>query len=349
MPHAPFKLAKTMKRSACLIFNPVAGQSDPEQDLAQIKAILEPEIDLDIRLTTPELDADELAHEAIAQGADTIIASGGDGTVSAVAAALVGTSIPLGVISRGTANAFAAALEIPNNIEAACATILGGKTRTVDAAYCNGKPMVLLAGIGFEAETVEQADRESKNRFGMLAYILAGIKQLREMEKFEVEIETEDKIISVTAAAVTIANAAPPTSILAQGPAGLIVDDGLLDITIVAPINVAGAIAASYHLLQSALSGNAAERDDIGYLRARRLQVRTNPPQKVVLDGELIGTTPVDVECIPGGLTILVPQVEEALIAEKLEGLPSLKIESKSQPLENDEGEFLDVLDPTPE
>jgi hypothetical protein len=44
-----------------------------------------------------------------------------------------------------------------------------------------------------------------------------------------------------------------------------------------------------------------------------------------------------------------VPQVEEALIAEKLEGLPSLKIESKSQPLENDEGEFLDVLDPTPE
>ena len=349
MPHAPFKLAKTMKRSACLIFNPVAGQSDPEQDLAQIKAILEPEIDLDIRLTTPELDADELAREAIAQGANTIIASGGDGTVSAVAAALVGTSIPLGVISRGTANAFAAALEIPNNIEAACATILGGKRRTVDAAYCNGKPMVLLAGIGFEAEAVEQADRESKNRFGMLAYILAGIKQLREMEKFEVEIETEDKIISVTAAAVTIANAAPPTSILAQGPAGLIVDDGLLDITIVAPINVAGAIAASYHLLQSALSGNAAERDDIGYLRARRLQVRTNPPQKVVLDGELIGTTPVDVECIPGGLTILVPQVEEALIAEKLEGLPSLKIESKSQPLENDEGEFLDVLDPTPE
>jgi len=46
----------------------------------------------------------------------------------------------------------------------------------VDAAYCNGKP-ILLAGIGFEAETVERADRATKNRFGMLAYVLADTPQ----------------------------------------------------------------------------------------------------------------------------------------------------------------------------
>lgn len=318
-----------MKRFACLIFNPIAGQSDPEQDLAQIRAYLEPEIELDIRQTTPELDATRLAKEAVARGASAIVASGGDGTLSAVAGALVGTNIPLGIISRGTANAFASALNLPDTIEAACQTILQGETRVVDAALCNGLPMVLLAGIGFEADTVEQADREAKKRLGLLAYILAGLRQLGQMEKFEAEIETEDKIIKVEAAAVTIANAAPPTSILAQGPAGLIVDDGLLDVTIVAPVNVAGAIAASYHLLQTALSGDATERDDIGYLRARRVQVRTNPPQKVALDGEIIGTTPVEVECVPGGLTIFVPMVEETQPLEKLEGLPGLKIEPK--------------------
>jgi len=91
----------------------------------------------------------------------------------------VGTTIPFGVISRGTANAFATALGVPTTIEAACQTILDGKTRVVDAAY-NGKPMVLLAGIGFEAETVERADR-AKNRFGMLAYVLAGIQALRNL------------------------------------------------------------------------------------------------------------------------------------------------------------------------
>ena len=320
-----------MKRSACLIFNPVAGQSDPEQDLLTIETLLAPEIDLDIRLTTPEVDAGQLAHEAVERGVHMIIASGGDGTLSAAANALVGTNIPLGIISRGTANAFASALGIPDTIEGACQTILEGTTRVVDAAQCNGKPMVLLAGVGFEAEMVEKADRESKNRFGMLAYIMAGVKQLREFDTFEAKIETDEKVITVTAGAVTVANAAPATSILAQGPAGIIFDDGLLDLTVVAPENRTGAIASAYHLLQSAFRGDAAERDDIGYLRARRIKVTTEPPQKVVLDGEIIGTTPIDVECVPGGLTILVPVTEELQPAEKLEGLPELTVASKPQ------------------
>ncbi len=314
----------------CLIFNPVAGQSNPEQDLATIQRLLEPNLELDIRFTSEKVNADTIAKEAIAEGASSIIASGGDGTLSAAAAALVGTNIPLGVISRGTANAFASALGLPDTIEAACEMILGGAVRVVDAARCNGMPMVLLAGIGFEAETIERADRNAKNRFGVLAYIMAGIQQLRELESFEAEMEIEDKVISVTAVAVTVANAAPPTSVLAQGPGGVFFDDGLLDITVVAPISRAGAIAASYHLLRSALNETAAERDDIGYLRARRVIVRTNPPQQVVIDGEIIGTTPIDVECVPGGLTIFVPpDAAPPAPIEKLEGLPGLKVESK--------------------
>lgn len=321
-----------MKRTGtCLIFNPSAGQGNPEQDLATIRELLEPTIELDIRFTTEELDADAIATEAIAQGATSIIASGGDGTLSAAASALVGTNIPLGIISRGTANAFAAALELPDTIEAACETILGGLTRVIDAAKCNDRPMVLLAGIGFEAETVDRADRRAKNRFGVLAYVMAGIQQLRELESFEAEIETADKIIKLSAAAITVANAAPPTSVLAQGPAGVVFDDGLLDVTVVAPITRAGAIAASYHLLQTALNESATERDDVGYLRAKRVIIKTEPPQKVVLDGEIIGYTPIDVECVPGGLTIFVPEnIALPSVVEKLEGLPDLTIETKS-------------------
>lgn len=318
-----------MNRTACLIFNPVAGQGDPEQDLTKIRTLLEPEIDLDIYLTTPEIDAGQLAREAVKRGVEMLIASGGDGTLSAAAEALVGTTIPLGIISRGTANAFASALNIPDTIEAACIMILDGATKVVDVAQCNGKPMVLLAGIGFEAGVVEKADRETKNRMGMLAYILAGLKQLQEFNTFEAQIETEDKVINVEAVAVTVANAAPPTSILAQGPAGIVYDDGLLDLTVVAPTNRAGAIASAYHLLQSAFRGDAAERDDIGYLRARRIKVSTQPPQKVVIDGEVIGKTPVEVECIPGGLTLFVPMTEEIQPPERLEGLPEVSIEPK--------------------
>jgi YegS/Rv2252/BmrU family lipid kinase len=317
-------------RSAYLIFNPVAGQGNAEQDLATIRSILAPAIDIDIHFTTVEIDADQLAMEAVSQGVEAVIACGGDGTISAATTALIGTGIPLGVISRGTANAFANALDLPIPLEAACQTILAGKTRVVDAATCNGRPMVLLAGIGFEAETVERADRASKDRFGLLAYILAGLDQLQRLEQFEVEIETTDKIVHVVASAITIANAAPPTSILAQGSAGVIFDDGLLDVTIIAPANKTGAIAASYELLTSALRGDATTRSDIGYLRAQKLTITTDPPQKVVVDGEIWGVTPVSIECIPGSLTVFTSWNEPLQPIERLEGLPNLSVEIKA-------------------
>ncbi|WP_414543199.1 YegS/Rv2252/BmrU family lipid kinase [Nostoc sp. CCY0012] len=318
-----------MKRSACLIFNPVAGQGDPDTELVQIRAMLEPEIDLDIYFTTEELDADQLAQAAVERGVDAIIASGGDGTLSAAATAVVGTDIPFGIISRGTANAFAAALTIPDTIDAACQTILQGVTRRVDAAYCNGRPMVLLAGVGFEADTVELADREAKKRFGVMAYILAGVQQLRNLQSFDVEIETDDRIIKTSASAVTVANAAPASSVFAQGPAGILYDDGLLDLTIVAPTSKAGAIAAAFHLFQTAATGNAVERDDIGYLRGDKFKITADPPQKVVVDGEMIGTTPIEIYCIPAGLKIFVPGNPEIEPTEKLEGLPNLTVEMK--------------------
>jgi YegS/Rv2252/BmrU family lipid kinase len=327
-----------MKPKATLIFNPVAGQGDPDVDLAMIMDILSGSadssrlgegIDLEVVVTTAESEPGELAKAAIDRGAESIIASGGDGTLSAVAAALMGTNIPLGIVSRGTANAFANALDLPTTIPEACEAILSGHTKVVDMARCNGLPMVLLAGIGFEAETVNLADREAKKRLGVMAYILAGLSQLRNLNQFEVEIEIEDKIISVSAAAIAIANAAPATSILARGGAEVVFDDGMLDLTIVAPATPLIAIATAFDLLSSTLRGEASQRDDVGFLRAKRFKVTTNPPQKVVLDGELIGTTPIEIECIPKGLTIFAPPAEELQPTEKLEGLPNLKVEMK--------------------
>lgn len=134
-------------RVARLIFNPVSGQGNAEEELAFIKQMLEPAMNLAVHFTTPKVSAEQLAQEAIAAQADLIIASGGDGTVSAVAGELMGTDIPLGIIPRGTANAFAVALGIPARLtplRSACETILAGKTRIVDAARCNGLPMNVL-------------------------------------------------------------------------------------------------------------------------------------------------------------------------------------------------------------
>ena len=302
------------QRIAHLIFNPISGQGNPDQDLALIRSILEPQIQLNVILTDPEIDPGEQAKEAMKGETDLVIASGGDGTISAVAAAVIETKIPLGVIPRGTANAFSVALGIPTNLYAACETILAGTTRVVDVARCNDVPMILLAGIGFEAETVAKADRELKNYLGVLAYLVAGAQQIATHEIFEAQIEIGSQTSSFSSAAMTVANAAPPTSILAQGWGETLVDDGLLDVTIGVRESQESTLAtrlqavnALADLFASALIRKPTNREDILCLRVPQIKISANPPQKVVVDGEIIGTTPVEIRCIPQGLTIFAP------------------------------------------
>lgn len=295
---------------AHMIYNPVSGGGNGKQDLEFIKQMLEPHLHLEVHLTSPEISAKELAHQAISQGADLIIASGGDGTVSSVAGVLIGTDIPLGVIPRGTANAFGMALGITqqiNQMRRACEIILAGKTRTIDAAKCNDLPLILLAGIGYEAETIEKADREAKNRWGSLAYIMAGWQQLDEQKLFEAEIEIEGEMRTFQAGAITIANVAPPTSVLAQGIGEVIGDDGLLDITIATVDNKLQAVTTMLSMLGAALIRTSAELDNIVHLRSRKVRISANPTQKVVLDGEIIGNTPLTIECMPKSLKVFSP------------------------------------------
>ena len=301
-------LAKT--RVAHLIFNPVAGQRNAEQDLSLIRQFLEPHLSLKIHQTTPEVNAEQLVKAAVSQGADLVIAAGGDGTVSAVAGTLIGTGIPLGIIPRGTANAFAVTLGISRflPIRSACQIILAGHFQTIDAARCNGFPMILLAGIGYEARVIEHADRELKNQWGSLAYLMSGWHSIDKQQQFEIEIESEGNQYQFSAGAITIANAAPPTSVMAQGAGQVLYNDGLLDVTIATAENKLHAVATLLKLFGAAITKTELNQENVVHARTRQLKVTTNPPQKVVVDGEIIGTTPVEVECIPNGLTVLVSE-----------------------------------------
>jgi methylglyoxal synthase len=298
-----------------LIFNPVAGQGNPDNDLALIQRLLEPQVNINVIFTDPDVSPADQVREVLEKGTDLIIASGGDGTISEVAGVVIGTDTPLGIIPRGTANAFAVALGIPTTIQGACGTILAGNSTVVDAARCNGRPMILLAGVGFEADYVNRANRELKNRFGALAYILAGVQQIGEAQIFNVTVELEGAEQgqggplkgSLASSAITIANAAPPTSVLAQGFGEVNYQDGLLDITISTVKTRMQAITALTSLFTSALVNSPTNREDILCLRASRARITTDSPRHVVVDGEIIGTTPVEIECIPNALTVFTP------------------------------------------
>ena len=95
--------------------------------------------------------------------------------------------------------------------------------------------MILLAGIGFEAGMVDKASRELKNILGPMAYIFSGARQFVDQLPFQATMQIDGEQVQIDASAITIANAAPATSVMAQGFGEVIPDDGLLEVIIASP------------------------------------------------------------------------------------------------------------------
>ena len=288
-------------RRGYLIFNPVAGQGDPVSELAEIRSYLEPQIMLQIWMTQPNLDPAQQARELIqeikafeqqGEGESLIIASGGDGTVGAVASALADNDIPLG---------------IPTGVKAACTNLLLGNTRLVDGAMCNDQPMILLSGLGFEAGMVNKASREPKNILGPMAYIFSGARQLVDQQPFKATLRIDRQEYHLEASAITVANAAPATSVMAQGFGQVIPDDGLLEVIVASPKERISGFSVLSSLAWSAIVSNTANHDNIACFRTRQIEVELEETQKLVVDGEILDADKMTGAVKPGALQVVAP------------------------------------------
>ena len=92
--------------------------------------------------------------------------------------------------------------------------------------------MILLAGLGFEAGMVDKASRELKNILGPMAYIFSGARQLVDQQPFQATMQIDGNEYQLDTSAITVANAAPATSVMAQGFGEVIPDDGLLEVIV---------------------------------------------------------------------------------------------------------------------
>ncbi|MDX2092163.1 MAG: diacylglycerol kinase family protein [Kofleriaceae bacterium] len=299
---------------------------------------------LDIRA---DRTAGECARAALERGAEIVVAAGGDGTVSGVAAPLVGTSARLGVLPLGTSNSFAAALGIPAEVESALALLVAAATprqarpvvlgasldRLLDVAVVRGgageMTMVLHCMVGLHADVIADTSTEAKQRWGVLAYAASAVKRLAQIDTFAVELQTDHHVVRCRASAVAAANLAPFKTVLAHGPSHLLGDDGRLDLTIVAAETIADAIATGVHLWRTARQGEPADRDSIGSLSTARVTISAHPVQHVLVDGEPFGTTPITLETRPLALRVIAtpaPIAEGPPAEASLIGLPALEI-----------------------
>jgi YegS/Rv2252/BmrU family lipid kinase len=318
-----------------VIFNARAG-SAADVDASELKTRVQAAMSRDVTIVEAGDDPRAAARGAIAAGARVLVAAGGDGTVSACATELIGKDIELGVLPFGTSNSFAAALEIAATLDEAIENLGRTERRVIDAALVTGggerRVMILHCMVGLHAEAIEETPPAAKRRWGALAYAATGLKKLANATQFEVELETAEHRVRCKAIAIAVANLAPLKTVLAHGPSHLLGDDGRVDVTIVAADSIAEAIATGVHLYRTARDGEAASRDNVGSFSTPRVSITADPPQRVLVDGEAFGETPVAVETLARALTVIAPPATVAAgdpVEAPLLGLPDLEVSAR--------------------
>jgi undecaprenyl-diphosphatase len=269
-----------------------------------------------------------LARAAIATGARMVVAAGGDGTVRACAQALAGTQVPLAIVPLGTANLAARALGIPAGAGRSLAAAFGGQERRIDLAVAEAAAahagaaggagamggagpaggdgrltFAAMAGIGLDAEVVAATPRRLKRRAGWLAYAAAGAAHLPGRgERFTVRLD-DGEPLARRARCVVVGNAG-----LLPGGFTLLprarLDDGLLDVAILAPAGPAGWLWVAHRVITgSGRDGRALERH-----QARRVEISAETELPREVDGEVITAgRSLTVTLLRSALTVRVP------------------------------------------
>jgi YegS/Rv2252/BmrU family lipid kinase len=134
--------------------------------------------------------APERVRRAVEEGAELLFVWGGDGTVQRCIDALDGAEVSVAIVPAGTANLFASNLGIPRDIEEAVRIGLHGTRRTIDVGRMNGERFAVMAGAGFDAQMIREAEAGLKDRIGRVAYVWTGVNQLGR-KPFEAAIKVD--------------------------------------------------------------------------------------------------------------------------------------------------------------
>ncbi|MBY6063667.1 diacylglycerol kinase family protein [Pseudidiomarina sediminum] len=306
----PMLLAK----SIWLIANPVAGGGKWREEEQNIRDYLSPYFELNVWETSEAKSAADMAQQALREGAELVVAIGGDGTLAEVAGVLRGTAATMALIPLGTANAVSQTLwgisAKVNPITLACETIIEGVQHHVDVGVVNGMPMLQCAAVGFQQQMIEKADREAKNRLGQFAYLQGLWQACSANEVIELEIAVDDGPFEIWQTnSLIVANAAPITTLLAQGRGNPMMDDGKLDMTWIKP-QVSGEQHV-FSLIELMYSGLTEESLDVnvGHQQVQSVTLRRSDGEAFgyVVDGETYQADTVEISLDADALKLLIP------------------------------------------
>lgn len=282
----------------CVIFNPAAKGDKAKRFQSELAEFAD---HCTLKKTLGPGSGRDLAREAVAEGFETIVAAGGDGTINEVLNGMGDhpeglKRARLGVLPVGTVNVFAREMRLPLDVAGAWAAILRGHETTIDLpqfrfqgdGQTQSRYFVQMAGAGWDARAVEAVDPNLKKKIGQFAYMVAALKTLREARP---RIKVTDGSRSFDGELVIIGNGRfyggeIPVFRKANN------HDGLLDVCVFPRITRRVLLRYVLGYLSPRLFRS---RDEI-YFQTESLQLQSEPPVPLQLEGETVGRVPA--ECI---------------------------------------------------
>jgi diacylglycerol kinase family enzyme len=248
----------------------------------------------------------ETARRALDDGADLVVAGGGDGTINAVASVMVGSGVPFGVLPLGTLNHFAKDLGIPLDLGEAVRVLAEGRTRDVDVGEVNERIFLNNSGLGLYPDIVHDREKQQRRlgRGKWVAAFWATLGALRRFPILSIRLVVDGERLARRTPFVFIGNNEYSMQGLSIGERARL-DGGKLSLYVAQHPGRLGMLRFALR----AVRGTLAQERDFDVLLADEMEIETRRSRlRVATDGEVtVMQTPLRYRVRPGALTVIVP------------------------------------------
>lgn len=278
------------------IINPGSGSHDINLKETISEHFAEKENEIVLFELPKSCSTDKIKAKIDEEKADRVIAVGGDGTLKLVAACLLNTDIPIGIIPAGSANGMAKELGIPTDIQPALDLIETGKPTKIHAVKLNDEICIHLSDLGFNAYLVKKFDTLPER--GMWGYAKATWHALWNHKRMQVELNINGKTTKSAAAMVAIANATMYGSGLKINPDGKL-DDELFEIIVVKDYSY-------LEILKIWFTKLPFNPKKIEVFQTSEVKISSKYKAHFQVDGEYIGkVSTVEAKILPAAITVV--------------------------------------------
>ena len=215
---------------------------------------------------------------------DTVIACGGDGTLSLTVEGLIVSSSKanLGFIPMGSTNDFSLSMKIPSNYRKATDAMLSGFPVPLDIGTFNGRHFCYIAACGLFVDSSYTTSQSLKNILGHAAYLLNALPSLAGLRPVRLHVEVNDCVYDGAYALCAFTNSTSAAGVIRFDGNQINFNDGLFELIL---IRMPDDLAAASRIAAKLLSGNMAD-DCITVIHANKVRVLSEQAVGWSIDGE---------------------------------------------------------------